>query len=140
MFLARSHFCRKIFSYSCWPVRCRWRKISGALETLSVFVGQGFETWELRDAPDILRRRMTHIAEVTPCAPSVCGQCGRRKPECCGIVAHAGQSFEVVTLDMVDASAIRLVQTSRYLQHCAHHCLYGALRNPRHDAHTFTSK
>ena len=86
--------CRKIVAYCKWPFRQRWRLISRACDVILRKWGQGFEVSSLKHATF----RLLDDCRDLECVDFglQCCKCGCIKPLLNGVVADAGQFFEVV--------------------------------------------
>ncbi|CAK0908361.1 unnamed protein product [Prorocentrum cordatum] len=91
------HSCaRKIVSFAGWPARRAWRAVSRGLGHVLKHHGGSWEVWSLKDTA----REVTEAYEQLSVRPGnlacVCARCRSPKPPVAGVVADAGQFFEVV--------------------------------------------
>ena len=87
------HSCiRKIVSYFAWPKKHVWRSAHRALETIAKHFGDTRDTWSLADASERLRQGMHSLTSSS----GTCYRCGHEFSGCAGLVADAGQCFEMI--------------------------------------------
>ena len=86
--------CRKIVAYCKWPFRQRWRLVSRACDVILRKWGHGFEVSSLKHATSGLLEDCRNLEYID--FGLQCCKCGCVKPLLTGVVADAGQFFEVV--------------------------------------------
>ncbi|CAK0879782.1 unnamed protein product [Prorocentrum cordatum] len=91
------HSCaRKIVSYVKWPARQSWRGVSRALSHILKRHGGSWESWSLTASAAEVRAARAGLAARPRGEACRCQRCRASKPEFVGVVADAGQFFEVV--------------------------------------------
>ena len=97
----KGHSCvRKIVSYARWERKLVWRSVHRAWDIILKSSGCTCDVWSLNDASARLKRGLEHLC---PNHSGRCHRCSSYLPGCAGVVADAGQFFEVVGV----ATAIR---------------------------------
>ena len=86
--------CRKIVAYCKWPFRQRWRLVSRACDVILRKWGHGSEVSSLKHATSGLLEDCRNLEYID--FGLQCCKCGCVKPLLNGVVADAGQFFEVV--------------------------------------------
>ena len=87
------HSCvRKIVSYFAWPAKHVWRSAHRALETIVKHFGATRDAWSLADASLQLRQGMQRLRS----SDGECCRCGNSFSGNAGLVADAGQCFEMI--------------------------------------------
>ena len=101
------HSCtRKIISYAQWPAKQNWKSIHRAWETILLTFGDSADTKSLDDAAHRLKHELWRLPANPAC---VCMRCHRDMASVEGLVADAGQFFEVVSPCQSNTEAAKLL-------------------------------
>lgn len=88
------HSCmRKIISYHAWPGKRIWKSAHGAFDFIAKHFGVTRDAWSLKDASTQLLEGMRLLVDDGSCC---CCRCGCNFPGVAGLVADAGQCYEMI--------------------------------------------
>jgi hypothetical protein len=88
------HSCmRKIISYHAWPGKRIWKSAHRAFESIAKHFGLTRDAWSLKDASAQLLDGMRLLVDDGSCC---CCRCGCIFPGVAGLVADAGQCYEMI--------------------------------------------